>query len=67
MGGGARTHVAKAEYAAEILTRSERLDPRLPAISARLVLDSCKNLRGKKRRRRQACVSATSSHDTGPF
>lgn len=64
-GGGVDDTCGKTENATEILTRSERLDPWLPAISACVVLDSCKNLRGKKRRRRQARVSATSSHDTG--
>lgn len=32
----------KPENAEQILTKSERLDPQLPAISARVVLNSCK-------------------------
>lgn len=66
MGGGSNDMFGKTENSTEILTRTERLDPRLPAISAHVVLDSCKNLRGKKnRRQRQARVSATLSHDPG--
>lgn len=54
----------KTEKAQQILTKTERLDPRLPAISARVVLDSCKNLKGERGTQRRARVSAT-SHETG--
>lgn len=64
-GGWGDDTCGKTEKAAEILTRTERLDPWLPAISVHVVLDSCKNLRGKKRRRRQARVSVILSHGTG--
>lgn len=43
--GRADDTCGKTENAAEILTRSERLDPRLPALSAGVALDSCTNLR----------------------
>lgn len=65
-GWGGVDMCGKTENVAEILTRTERLDPRLPAISARVDwLDSCKNLRGKKRKQRHARVSVTLSRGTG--
>lgn len=53
-GGGFDTEKMANRY----LQKRERLGPQLPAISAGVVLDSCKKPAGARRRQRRAGVSA---------